>query len=203
MKVLVSFIGKNNFVACDVSLQGLTKRSDRYQTIINCTEKKLLETFILQNILLSLIYQGIKPNTWGTKWSVHVYVSKIRKNYKAFHSPSKQSWFEITIVLIVIVNGTAKEPLRCVVVSFSFSFICWHSISMSSDSVELSRIRFPTKLSRAVSVSRKQSKQARSIGGLVWLVIKIVIGRKEWVLLQWSVTLDIILIVLITKGMPC
>ena len=32
---------------------------------------------------------------------------------------------------------------------------------MSSEPVELSRVRFPAKLSRAVSVSRKQSKQVR------------------------------------------
>ena len=30
-------------------------------------------------------------------------------------------------------NGTAEEPLRCVVISFSFDFICCHSISMSSN----------------------------------------------------------------------
>ena len=52
-------------------------------------------------------------------------------------------------------------------------------------------------------VWRKQSEQARSIGGLVLLVIKIVIGGKERVLLQWTLTLDVILIVLITKGTPC
>ena len=122
--------------------------------------------------------------------------------FKAFHSPSKQSSFEITIVLIVIVNGTAKEPLRCVVISFSFDFICWHSISMSSEPVELSRVRFSAKQTREVSVWRKQSKQARSTGDFVWLVIKIVIGPKERVLLQWSLTLDVILIVLITKRTP-
>ena len=34
VKVLVSFTRKkNNFVVCDVSLQGLTKRSDRFETI--------------------------------------------------------------------------------------------------------------------------------------------------------------------------
>ena len=64
-------------------------------------------------------------------------------------------------------NGTAKEPLRCVVISFSFNFICWHSISMSFEPVKLSRVRFPAKLLRAVSVLRKQSKQVRLIGGLV------------------------------------
>ena len=42
-----------------------------------------------------------------------------------------------------------------------------------------------------------------STGGLVWLVIKIVIGQKERVLLQWSLTMDVILIVLITKGTLC
>ena len=99
-------------------------------------------------------------------------------------------------------NGTAKEPLRCVVISFSFDFIRWYSISMSSETVELSRVRFPAKLSRVVSVSRKQSKQARSIGGLVWLVIKTVIEQKERALLQWSLTLDVILIILITKETP-
>ena len=36
------------------------------------------------------------------------------------------------IVLIVIVIGTAKEPLRCVVISFSFNF----------ETVKLSRIQF-------------------------------------------------------------
>ena len=73
----------------------------------------------------------------------------------------KKSWFEMTIVLIIIVNGTAKEPLRCVVILFSFDFICWHFISMSSKPVELSCVRFPAKLSRAVSVSRKQLKTSK------------------------------------------
>ena len=135
------------------------------------------------------------------KERLHVTSDEIA-SFKAFHSPSKQSWFEIMIVLIVIVNGTAKEPLRCVVISFSFDFISWHSISMNFEPVGVSRVRFPAKLPRAVSVLRKQSRQVRSIGGLVWLVIKIVNGLKERVLLQWSLTLDVILIVLITKGTP-
>ena len=64
-------------------------------------------------------------------------------------------------------NRTEKEPLRCVVISFWFDFICWHSISLSFEPVELSRVRFPAKLSRTVSVSSKQSKQVRSIDGLI------------------------------------
>ena len=43
----------------------------------------------------------------------------------------------------------SEEPLRCVVISFSFDFIFRHSISMSSEPVELSRVRFPAKLSKA------------------------------------------------------
>ena len=70
---------------------------------------------------------------------------------------------------------------------------------MSSEPVELSCVRFPVRLSKAASVSRKQSKQARSMGGLVSLVIKIAVVRKERVLLQWSLTLDVIMIVLITS----
>ena len=30
-------------------------------------------------------------------------------------------------------NGTAKEPLRCVMISFSFDLICWHPILMNSE----------------------------------------------------------------------
>ena len=33
VNVLASLTGKNNFVVCDPSLQGLTKRPDRFETI--------------------------------------------------------------------------------------------------------------------------------------------------------------------------
>ena len=59
-------------------------------------------------------------------------------------------------------NGTAKEPLRPVVISFSFDFICWYSISMSSEPVELSRVRFPAKLSKA-SLGFAQTIKTRKI----------------------------------------
>ena len=40
-------------------------------------------------------------------------------------------------------NGTEKKPLRCVVTSFSFDFICWHSISMSSNPSNSAELDFP------------------------------------------------------------
>ena len=52
VNVLVSFTGKNIFAVCDASLSGLTKRSDRFETV----KYKFPEKLILQNILLSLIY---------------------------------------------------------------------------------------------------------------------------------------------------
>ena len=46
-----------SFVACDGSLQGLTERFDRFETI-KLYNYKSAEKLILQNILLSLIYTG-------------------------------------------------------------------------------------------------------------------------------------------------
>ena len=43
MKVLVSFIVRNNFVVCYASLQGSTKRSDRFETIKLYREYDFLE----------------------------------------------------------------------------------------------------------------------------------------------------------------
>ena len=54
VKVLVSFTGKNNFVACGAFLQRLTERSDRFE-IIKYTECEFPEKLILRNVLLSLV----------------------------------------------------------------------------------------------------------------------------------------------------
>ena len=73
---------------------------------------------------------------------------------------------------------------------------------MSSKPVELSRVRFPLQTvedSLGFAQTIKTSKADRWFG-LIGNVIKIVIGRKERVLLQWSLTLDVILIVLITDS---
>ena len=55
VKVLRSFTGKNNFVVHYAFLQGLTKRSDRFETI-TLYRMQVPEKLILRNILLLLIY---------------------------------------------------------------------------------------------------------------------------------------------------
>ena len=87
-----------------------------------------------------------------------------------------------------------------------FVFVRFHLLAFHFNQFRTCRTQ-PHSISRQtvkwVSVSRKQSQQARSKGNLVWLVIKIVIGQKERVLLQWSLTLDVIMIALIREGTPC
>ena len=85
-----------------------------------------------------------------------------------------------------------------------FVFVPFHLLVFHFNEfpVELSRVRFPVKTvdgSLGFAQTIKTSKVDRWFG----LIGKIVIGRKERVLLQLSLTLDVILIVLITKGTPC